>query len=98
MRCSTCPFLPVTLFIPKDLPLSQDNINTTKKKEAKSQVEPIDYRPYVQTRISSPSTTQIQSQIPKPPMKTELPNSIQVYPPLQIPLLKTTNPPSPPLP
>lgn len=32
----------------------------------KSQVEPIDYRPYVQTRIS-PSTTQIQSHIPDPP-------------------------------
>lgn len=32
----------------------------------KSQVEPIDYRPYVQTRMS-PSTTQIQSHIPDPP-------------------------------
>lgn len=65
MRCSTCPFLPVTLFIPKDLPLSQDNnINTTKKKEAKSQVEPIDYRPYVQTRISSP---QLHKSSPRSP-------------------------------
>lgn len=66
-------FLPVPPFIPRDLPLSQDNnTNTTTpttltKPNPKSQVEPIGYRSYVQTRISSPSTTQIQFQIPNLP-------------------------------
>jgi hypothetical protein len=48
-----------------NLPLSRHN-NPDKTKQAKSNVRPIDYRPHVQTRISSSSTTPTQYPVPSP--------------------------------